>query len=173
MSPSRRWRVRSPGPHDPPVFEAGRRPLRQHLPGRSCRWSDSNRRPLTPERNTRSRRARRDHAHSQIQTDDWGFARQSRTESVLRPRSGNDAAIGHICWRSLQLSRCYLGDTNQGICANERLALAGANGIEPCLRRVWLLPGYRCPAPSCASCVLSVAPEIKRAAPLRKRLERL
>ena len=46
-----------------------------------------------------------------------------------------------------------------------------AEDLEPCRRRVWP-PGYRCPAPSCAVVRTAFAPEIKRTAPLRKRLER-
>ena len=54
------------------------------------------------------------------------------------------------CWRSLQLSRSYLGATNQAIEANQLVALAGGQGVEPRLRRVWRPPGGHCPAPSCA-----------------------
>ena len=90
----------------------------------------------------------------------------------LRPPHGKARGHRSHCWRSLQLSRCYLGATNQGIEVNRLVALAGARGLEPRPRRVWGPLGYRCAAPSCAVVCAPFGPEFKRAAPLRKRLER-
>jgi hypothetical protein len=75
--------------------------------------------------------------------------------TIVRPRRGDvtairrygDTARGPICWRSLQLSRCYLGAANQGICANGRHSRR-AKGI-PRLRRGRRPPGHRRSAPSC------------------------
>ena len=64
-----------------------------------------------------------------------------------QPADGNRCSAaqrqlrGHrppICWRSLQLSRCYLGDTNQDIYANE---LAVTQEIEPRIRPIRRAPG--------------------------------
>jgi hypothetical protein len=81
------------------------------------------------------------------------------------PCSGRRAAIGPICWRSLQLSRCYLGTTNQGICAIQFVALAGGQGVETCLWRVGGPPANRCPAPSCAVVRTGSTPELKEPPP--------
>jgi hypothetical protein len=59
----------------PPVFETGRRPLQQHLPGRWSRRSDSNGRPLPSEGAPCSAELRRAGTRGQLPTDDWGLAR--------------------------------------------------------------------------------------------------
>ncbi len=64
-----------------------------------------------------------------------------------RPRCGVRRDHRSHCWRSLQLSRSYMGATNQAFCANGSVTLAGAQGVEPRLRQVWKPPGYRCLAP--------------------------
>jgi hypothetical protein len=41
------------------------------------------------------------------------------------------------CWRSLQLSRCYFGATNQTIWPNHVVALAGSEGPHRRRRVCW------------------------------------
>jgi hypothetical protein len=65
----------------------------------------------------------------------------------MRQRGGKRRGRRSHCWRSLQLSRCYLGATNHGIDANQLVALAGGAGVEPRLRRVWRPPGLPMPRP--------------------------
>jgi hypothetical protein len=124
--------------------------------------------PMGPRGRSRTCRAKKRLGYGQVPSHDGG----PRRGTVVRPCRWQGAAIGPICWRSLQLSRCYLDATNQSICANRLVALAAAQRVEPCLRRVWRPPGYRCPAPSYPVVRTAIVPEIKRAAPLRKRLER-
>jgi hypothetical protein len=119
----------------------GTRRARTHF-GRWSRRSDPNGRSGPRRVALCSVELRRDGARGQIQTDNRGTAGpvpfhsitgHPRRETVFGRAVATTRPFRPICWRSLQLSRCYLAATNQGICANSRHTRR-AQGI-PRLRR--------------------------------------
>ena len=120
----------------PSVFEAGPRQLRQPVSRPPLvRWAhESAGWELSLCRPTMGPRGRR---------------------GVVRPRSDDHAAIRPTCWRSLQLSRCYLGDTNQDICANESLSHSqGRRESKPVCGGFGGRPATGAPPLRVLSCVL-------------------